>query len=87
MKQEKQEEKMNPTLTKLLERGIPVRRAEFQSAVNNSDGTPENYFSIDSAMKSRHVTMWWINGDGLLCCHKDEYFLVPSANVRFVRFE
>jgi hypothetical protein len=74
-------------LKKLLERGIPVWRAEFHSAVNNSDDVPESYFSSKSAVKSRQVDMWWINGDGLLCYHKGTYFLVPSATVKFVKFE
>lgn len=74
-------------LTKMLERGIPVKRADFHSAVNNSDNVPENYFSNRSNVPSRNVTMWWINGDGLLCYHKKEYFFVPASTVKEAKFE
>ena len=87
LKEEKIPEPSNAYLKKLLERGIPVWRAEFHSAVNNTDDVPENYFSTDSAVKSRQVKMWWINGDGLLCFHKNEYFLVPTSTVKFIKFE
>jgi hypothetical protein len=80
-------EETHPTIRKIIERGIPVWRAEFHSAVNNSDNVPENYFSAESSVKSRNVKMWWINGDGLLCLHKEKYFIVPSATVRFAKFE
>ena len=81
-------EKLNQTiLSKMLDRGIPCRYAAFHSAVNNADDTPENFFSSKSAVKSRNVKMWWINGDGLLCLHKEEYFMVPSATVKFTKFE
>lgn len=83
----KEELPTNPNLRKIIERGIPVWRAEFQAAVNNSDDVPENYFSSKSNTKSRNVKMWWINGDGLLCLHKGEYFIVPSACVKFAKFE
>lgn len=78
---------VHPMLLKCLERGIPVMRAEFHSAVNNSDQVPENYFSNQSAVKSRQVRMWWINGDGLLCMHKGKWFIVPHATVKFANFE
>lgn len=75
-------------LRKILDqRGIPVWRAEFEFPVNNTDDTPENYFSMKSAVKSRNVRMWWIIGDGLLCMDKGEYFIVPSSNVKFAKFE
>ncbi len=78
---------LSPILQKALDRGIPVWRAEFHAAINNSDDVPENYFSSKSAVKSRHVNMWWIQGDGLLCLHKEQWFMVPSANVKFAKFE
>ncbi len=84
---EEKKKELHPFLKKVLERGIPVWHAEFHSAVNNSDNVPENYFSSKSNVKSRHVQMWWINGDGLVCFHKDEYFMVPAASVRFFKFE
>lgn len=74
-------------LEKLLEKGVPVWRAEFHSSVNNADDVPENYFSNRSNVKSRHVDMWWVSGDGLLCNHKGKWFLVPSSTVKFVNFE
>lgn len=74
-------------MEKLLQRGIPVWRAEFHTAVNNSDDVPENYFSNKSHVASRKIKMWWINGDGLLCLHKEQYFIVPSATVKFAKFE
>lgn len=77
---------LNP-IKAMIEIGIPVWRAEFHAAVNNSDGVPEHYFSADSASASRHVKMWWVRGDGLLCLHKDRYFIVPSASVKFAKFE
>jgi len=77
----------HPLLKKLIDRGIPTWRAEFHSAVNNTDDVPENYFSSESNVKSRNVKMWWINGDGVLCLHKGKFFMVPHANVKFVKFE
>lgn len=71
----------------MMERGVPVWRAEFHSAINNVDDIPENYFSNKSSVVSRHVKMWWINGDGLLCYQKERYFFVPSSTVKFVKFE
>jgi hypothetical protein len=68
-------------------RGIPVWRAEFLHAINNADDVPENNFSTRSPTKSRQVEMWWIPGDGLLCFQHEKYFFVPSAQVRFVKFE
>lgn len=86
------EKPLHGLLKKMIERGIPVERAEFHSAVNNGDEVPENYFCKSSDKESRRVQMWWINGDGLLCCHHtktkgDIYFMVPSASVKFHRFE
>jgi hypothetical protein len=78
---------MNPILKKALERSVPVCTAYFHSAVNNSDDIPENNFSRDSHAKSRKVKMWWIFGDGLLCFQKDKYWIVPSSNVKFSKFE
>lgn len=74
-------------LLKAYERGIPVWYAVFQSSVNNTDDVPESFFSSESAVKSRNVKMWWIQGDGLLCWHKGKWFMTPSANVKFHKFE
>lgn len=69
------------------ERGIPVNKAEFHASVNNSDNTPESHFSLASQSKDRQVKMWWIvGGEGLLCLHKDKYFLVPQATVKYCNF-
>lgn len=78
---------IHPVLQKIMERGIPVWKAEFHTAVNNSDDVPEVYFSLKSDNKNRKVEMFWINGDGLLCCHKGKHFMVPSSNVRYCKFE
>lgn len=71
---------------KMVAQGIPVWRAVFQSAVNNAEDVPENEFSTKSGMKSKHVKMWMLPG-GLLCLHKEKYFFVPSANIRWMNFE
>lgn len=71
----------------MVERGIACWKAEFHSAVNNSDQTPETMFSSRSAAKSRQVNMWWVSGEGLLCLHAGKYFMVPSATVKFANFE
>jgi hypothetical protein len=86
-KQAAEEDLLHPVLKKILERGIPVWRAEFHTAINNSDNVPENYFSSTSNVPSRVVKMWWVNGDGLFCLHKGKYFIVPSASVRFAKFD
>lgn len=78
---------MDPNLKKAFERGIPVSRAVFHAAVNNSEDVPENYFSSASAIKSRNVKMWWVQGDQLLCHHKGKWFGVPASNVIFHKFE
>ncbi len=70
----------------LKKKGFPVWKAEFHTAINNSDDVPETMFSEKSIVPSRKVEMWWIP-DGLLCLHKDQYFLVPSASVRYVKFK
>lgn len=70
----------------ILSRGIPVWKAEFHTAVNNTDNTPETYFSDASNVASRNVMMWWLP-EGLYCLHKGEYFVVPSAQVRFAKFK
>lgn len=72
----------------MIESGIPVWKAEFQSAVNNSDQVPENYFSSESNVKSRNVRMWLTAGGNiLLCLHKGKYFFVPAADIKFGNFE
>jgi len=80
-------EPVHPNLKKAFERGIPVKVAQFMAAVNNADGIPETYFSTDSNAESRRVRMWWIQGDGLLCWHQGQWFMTPSANVKFHKFE
>lgn len=86
-KQETEPMSVHPMIKKLIERGIPVWRADFHCAVNNTDDVPENYFSAQSAVKSRQVEMWWINGDGLLCFQQEKFFMVPSATVKFCKFQ
>ncbi len=81
-----EKEMVHPIVKKMLEEGIPVYRADFHSAVNNSDDVPETNFSDSSNAQSRRVKMWWINCDGLLCLHKNKYFFVPEATVKFAKF-
>lgn len=70
------------TLEKIIAKGVPVTRAEFQSNVNNANGVPESFFSKDSSHKTRHVEMWYIPGEGVLFCRQDDkYFFTPLANV------
>lgn len=76
----------SPKLKKIIENGIPVRKTVFQAAVNNADGTPENYFSDDSQNSSRRVNMW-CTAIGIVCEHKGVYFRVPDANTIFSYFK
>lgn len=78
---------MTDKIKKLIERGMPVKHAIFQNAVNNGHDAPEHYFSTKSANKSRQVQMWWINGDGLLYLDNQRCFMTSSANVKFHEFE
>lgn len=86
MEEIKQETKPSATLKKLIDAGIPVSRAEFKMAVNNSDNVPENFFSEDSQNSSRRVSMLW-TPIGLLCEHKKKYFIVPSETVKFANIK
>lgn len=72
----------NELIEKLIESAVPVTYAKFHSAVNNGDGTPENYFSEESNVKSRQVKMW-ASYAYLICFHKESYILVPLSNVVF----
>lgn len=82
---------MNEILAKLIKNAIPVREAQFHSAVNNADKTPENYFSDDSNVASRRVQMWQTNEFLILkqrnAQKEDVYFYTPNANVRFGFFK
>lgn len=83
---------MNQTLQNLIKNGIPVSKAQFHSAVNNADQTPENYFSIDSEVPSRKVEMWY-GPSGLVCHQKtaksreDRYWIVPLPTIIFANFK
>jgi hypothetical protein len=74
-------------IAEVLADAIPIWRAEFHAAVNNSDDVPEHYFSSKSALKSRQVEMWWVKNDGLWCLHKNQYFIVPAATVKFAKVQ
>jgi hypothetical protein len=67
--------------------GLPVWRAEFNRAVNNSSDVPETNFSIHSPTKSRCVQMWWVPANGLLCLQDGKHFMVPSETVKFCKFD
>lgn len=82
---------MASKLEQLIKDGIPVNKAEFQSAVNNADNTPENTFSMKSENSSRRVEMW-LHGSLLICRQKDakknvKIFGTAVANCRYINFE
>lgn len=77
---------IDPIIKNWIMGGVPVQKAEFQSAVNNTDGVPENNFSELSQNASRRVQMWWTVA-GLLCKHKDKFFITPTANVKHAHFK
>jgi hypothetical protein len=78
---------INPLLKKIMDRGIPVCKVEFHQAVNNAKDIPVSYLSTNSTQADRRAKMWWINGDGLLCLQKGEYFTVPSSNCIRIKYE
>lgn len=71
---------INQEIQALIEGSISVTQANFHTAVNNGDRIPESEFNTSSPKASRQVQMW-LTGLGLLCLHKDEYFMVPAANI------
>lgn len=73
-------------LQKLLDGGIRVCAAIFRDAVNNSDGTPEFHFSETTNVPSRNVRMTWTSA-GLICEHKNKYFVVPESTVKYANFK
>lgn len=75
-----------PNLKQLFDAGVPIKRANFFSAVNNADGTPENYFSALSDAPARRVEMAIIPNGTIVCRQKTtkgeiRYFLAGPANV------
>jgi hypothetical protein len=76
---------MDKNLQKLIDSGIAVWKAEFHAAVNNTDDVPETYFSSESKVPSRRVKMLYTPA-GLLCEHKDKFFMVPHASVKYCKF-
>ena len=76
----------NKNQEQLIEKGIPVSRAVFHSAVNNGDDTPENEFSMKSAKSGKRVKML-LTPHGLMCDHKERHFFVPLANIIFMNLE
>ena len=74
-------------LEKFWDTGIPLTKAIFHAAVNNGDGTPENYFATQSIAKSRNVEMRLaFNGLWVLCKHRGRIFGTPHANTIEVFF-
>ena len=89
-KQTKSDKKELPKpFQKLIDSGLPVKRAEFINQVSCSTGKtgmPEAFFDLESERPTRKdVRMWWTVA-GLLCEHNDEFFCVPQDNIRVVRF-
>lgn len=72
--------KLNERLAEEIEKGIEVTQALFHTAVNNSERVPEAEFNTNSPKASRQVQMW-LTTVGLVCSHKEEYFIVPVSNV------
>jgi hypothetical protein len=66
----------------LIDNGIPISRAEFKAAVSNSDKVPEMFFDEASEKSSRRVKMLW-TPTGLICEHKEKWFIVPTDMVKF----
>lgn len=77
---------INKELKRLILSGIPVRTANFQSAVNNADQVPETKFSADSSVPSRRVLMFK-TPIGLICIQKtaqskiNKVFVVETPNI------
>jgi hypothetical protein len=82
---EKQDKKAD-ILEKLWGTGIVVKRASFLRDVNNSDMVPEGEFNEGSSKPDRKVQMRLVS-QGLLCFHKEQYFLIPVSNVKQVFFK
>lgn len=76
------EQESQRTLKHLYDKGIPVQKTVFKDAVNNADGTPENFFDLNSHNPSRRVNMM-ITPIGLVCEHKGKYIRVPDSNTIF----
>lgn len=73
-------------IKKMIDRGIPVWKADFVTEINNAGEIPESMFSKKSNKESKHVTMWWVPGDGLLCFQYGIYFMVPADVVKCAKF-
>ena len=76
-------------LFSLIAHSTPISTAVFHQAVNDSNNTPQQFFSETSDKKERKAEMWYSHA-GLICKHKklkgkDEYgyIIVPHANVIF----
>lgn len=76
--------KLTPLLESKIEGGIPVTHAKFHQAVDNSTKEPSSDFNMASNNSGRRVEMW-LTDVGLICLHKDEYFIVPEANIISLR--
>lgn len=77
--------KFDSLLQKAIESGAPLSKVQFHAAVNNSEGTPENYFSLTSANASRRCEMW-LTTLGYVFKQNDKYFGCPTANGIFHNF-
>jgi len=90
MEETKKEAKAQRKLTNkekieaMIEQSIEIEYSKFHAAVDNTDGTPENYFSEVSSVPSRNVKMW-AHRDWIICLHKGKYILVPQSNSIFAR--
>jgi hypothetical protein len=71
-------------LATYIENGISVAHAKFHQSVDNSNKEPSTEFNMASGNAGRRIEMW-LTEIGLVCLHKDEYFIVPTANIISVR--
>lgn len=86
-KQEQTQDQNQPhkQLQKLIEGGIPVKKAVFHQGVANGFLDPETNFSQDDPKVGRRVQMW-LTPTLLICYQNGLYFATPTANVVYTRF-
>jgi len=72
-------------LQKLLDDGIPVKKAVFHQAVANGYIDNETNFSSDDPKVNRKAEMWF-TPNLLICLQNERYFAVPLSNVVYIRF-
>ena len=66
-------------LEKIKKTGILVTESNFNAAVNGSDGTPEDGFSITSNKSTRRAKMWLLPNGFILCEQEGKHVMVPPT--------